>query len=260
MAPAGGETVAVDSLTRGVGVLVREGRARTGLTRRALAAATGISERYLALLEAGSANVSLNLLARIGAALGVSIHALIPAGEVSGASPRQKGIALIGLRGAGKSTLGESLATATGLPFVRLTQVIVERAGMDTGELMELGGSDAFRRLEVEALQELIASAGRVVLETSGGIVADGEAYDLVRRHFRTVWIKAEPQDHMARVVAQNDLRPMVGRDKALDDLRRLLAERQSAYGAADAVLDTHGLTVDEAAARLVQLAAPLIA
>jgi XRE family aerobic/anaerobic benzoate catabolism transcriptional regulator len=138
--------------------------------------------------------------------------------------------------------------------------VIVERAGMETGELMELGGTEAFRRMEVEALQGLIAAPGQIVLETSGGIVADGEAYDLVRRHFHTVWVKASPEDHMARVVAQNDLRPMAGRDKAIDDLRRLLAERQDAYGEADAVLDTHGLAVDEAARRLAHLVAPLIA
>ena len=256
MMPASGETMA--TLTRGVGLLVRQGRAQHGLTRRALAAAAGISERYLAQLEAGSANVSLKLLARIGQALGVSIHALIPA-EAPAPIPARKGIALVGLRGAGKTTLGTALAGATGLAFVRLTQVIVERAGMEIGELMELAGTDAFRRLEAEALADLIAAPDRIVLETGGGIVADGEAYEMVRRHFHTVWIKASPQDHMARVIAQNDLRPMAGRAAAIDDLRRLMAERQAAYGAADAVLDTHGASVDEAAARLVQLAAPLI-
>ncbi len=258
MKPASGETVAVEALTRGVGALVRQGRARHGLTRRALGAATGISERYLAQLEAGSANVSLNLLARIGAALEVSIHALIPPDEAHFGLAR-KGFALIGLRGAGKTTLGERLGQQTGLAFVRLTQAIVERAGMETGELMELAGSEAFRRMEVEALENLIARPGRMVLETSGGIVADGEAYDLVRRHFHTVWIRASPEDHMARVVAQNDLRPMAGREAAMDDLRRLLAERQAAYGAAAFTLDTHGLTVDDAARRLYHLLEPLL-
>jgi len=253
MAEASGETVAADALTRAVGSAVREGRARAGLTRRALAGATGISERYLALLEAGSANVSLNLLARIGQALGVSIHALIPP-EEPGSAPAKKGVALIGLRGAGKSTLGEVLSAETGLPFVRLTQAIVERAGMETGELMELAGSGAFRRLEIEALDDMVARPGHIVLETSGGIVADGEAFDLVRRHFHTVWVKAAPEDHMARVIAQNDLRPMAGRAEAMDDLRRLLAEREAAYASADFVLDTHGISVDEAARRLTHM------
>ena len=258
MAGASGETVAADALTQGVGVRVREGRARAGLTRRALAAATGISERYLALLEAGSANVSLNLLARIGQALGVSIHALIPPEEPR-RGPAKKGVALIGLRGAGKSTLGERLSKETGLAFVRLTQEIVERAGMETGELMELAGSGAFRRLEIEALQGLVARRGHIILETSGGIVADGEAYELVRRHFHTVWVKASPEDHMARVIAQNDLRPMFGRDAAMDDLRRLLGEREAAYAQADFVLDTHGVSVDEAAARLNHMLSPVL-
>jgi len=258
MTGASGETVAADALTRGVGLLVREGRARAGLTRRALAAATGISERYLALLEAGSANVSLNLLARIGGALDVSIHALIPPEEPHRTSAR-KGIALIGLRGAGKSTLGERLGKETRLPFVRLTQAIVERAGMETGELMELAGSDAFRRLEIEALEDLVAQPGRIILETSGGIVADGEAFELVRRHFQTVWVKATPEDHMTRVIAQNDLRPMAGRDAAMDDLRRLLAEREAAYAQADFVLDTHGVSVDEAARRLSHMLSPAL-
>lgn len=259
MAEASGETVAADALTRAVGSLVREGRSRAGLTRRALAAATGISERYLALLEAGGANVSLNLLARIGAALGVSIHALIPP-EAPHPAPAKKGIALIGLRGAGKSTLGQRLSEETGLPLVRLTQAIVERAGMETGELMELAGSNAFRRLEIEVLQGLVAQPGKIVLETSGGIVADGEAFDLVRQHFHTVWVKAAPEDHMARVIAQNDLRPMAGRDAAMDDLRRLLAEREAAYASADFVLDTHAVSVDEAARRLHHMLSAVLA
>lgn len=259
MPQAGGETVATDTLTRAVGALVRAGRSRAGLTRRALAAATGISERYLALLEAGGANVSLNLLARIGEALGVSIHALIPADEPCRSGTR-KGVALIGLRGAGKSTLGERLSRETGLPFVRLSQEIVERAGMETGELMELAGSGAFRRLEIEVLQGLVAQPGKIILETSGGIVADGEAFDLVRQHFHTVWVKAAPEDHMARVVAQNDMRPMAGRDAAMDDLRRLLAEREAAYEQADFVLDTHGVSEDEAARRLRHMLSPVLA
>ncbi len=258
MPEASGETVAADALTRGVGVLVREGRSRAGLTRRALAAEAGVSERYLALLEAGSANVSLNLLARIGEALGVSIHALIPP-EAPRRAADKKGVALIGLRGAGKSTLGERLSKQTGLPFVRLTQEIVERAGMETGELMELAGSGAFRRLEIEALQGLVARPGPIVLETSGGIVADTEAFELVRRHFHTVWVKAAPEDHMARVIAQNDFRPMAGRDAAIDDLRRLLVEREATYAQADFVLDTHGVSVDEAAQRLSHMLSPLL-
>jgi XRE family aerobic/anaerobic benzoate catabolism transcriptional regulator len=256
--PAQGASEA--ELTRGVARLVRETRGARGLTRRALAAAAGISERYLALLEAGGANVSLNLLARIGRALGVSLHALIPGSPEPGAGPQKKGLALLGLRGAGMSTLGEALAARAGLPFIRLNQLISERAGMEAGELMELAGSQAFRRMEAEALEDLVRAPGRIVLETGGGIVADRAAYDLVRRHFHTVWIKASPEDHMARVVAQNDLRPMVGRAAAMDDLRRLLAERAAAYGEADCVLDTHGLTVAEAGARLAQLVEPALA
>lgn len=246
-------------LTRGVATRVREARGARGLTRRALAAAAGVSERYLALVEAGGANVSLNLLARVGRALDVSLHALIPGSAGPAASGAGKGVALIGLRGAGKSTLGEAVAARAGLPFVRLNQLVSEQAGMAVGELMELAGSHGFRRMEVEALEALVRTPGRIVLETSGGIVADRTAFDLVRHHFHTVWIKATAEDHMARVVAQNDLRPMAGRAAAMDDLRRLIAERAAAYGEADQVLDTHRLTVAEAAERLAQLVEPVL-
>ena len=275
---------AEEQLTARVGSAVRAARRQASLPRHALAEAAGISERYIGQLETGRANISLNVLQKIASALGVEIINLLEREPVRYAplsgllsslnedqlrdahsllarhfeAERQAkcGVALVGLRGAGKTSLGRALAGKLGIPFVQLTELVTERAGMTTQELVELAGLDAFRRLEREALVALIDQKNKVVLETSGGLVGAPETYRLVLEHFHTVWVKALPEEHMQRVVDQNDLRPMVGRPEAMNDLKALLADRQQAYGQAAAVLDTSGRDEDSTADQLFQLVA----
>ena len=272
-------------LTARVGSAVRAARREAGLPRHALAEVAGISERYIGQLETGRANISLNVLQKIADALGTEIVDLLEQAPVTygplndllaGLNETQlreahtllsrhfdakrqakRGVALVGLRGAGKTSLGRALAGRLGLRFVQLTQLVTERAGMTTQELVELAGLEAFRRLEREALLALIADDEKVVLETSGGLVGAPETYRLVLEHFYTVWIKARPEEHMQRVVDQNDLRPMAGRPEAMNDLKALLADRQQAYGQASAELDTSGLEEADTAERLVRLVSP---
>ncbi len=271
-----------DQLTARVGDAVRAARRDARLPRHALAEAAGISERYIGQLETGRANISLNVLQKIAGALNVQITDLLGQGAaqyaplnglLAGLSAQQLrdahdilarhfdavrqtkcGVALVGLRGAGKTALGRALAQSRGLEFVQLTQLVTERAGMTTQELVELAGLDAFRRLEREALMALIDQRTKVVLETSGGLVGAPETYRLVLEHFHTVWVKAQPEEHMQRVVDQNDLRPMAGRPEAMNDLKALLADRQQAYSEAAAVLDTSGLDEETTAQQLSHL------
>ncbi|MCC2112828.1 MAG: helix-turn-helix domain-containing protein [Hyphomicrobiales bacterium] len=275
----------VDLLLYRVGRKVRALRQDRGITRRDLSTATGISERYLGQLENGQANVTLKILQRICDHFGLPLSVTLPAEahvgplraplvdmlsgmtraeqeeahrlllEKFGGGPRRrKGIALVGLRGAGKTTLGQKLSALTGVPFLRLSRRVAERAGMRLTELMELGGPRGFRRLERETLADLIAEPGQIILETSGGIVGSEEAYDLLLEHFFTVWIKARPEDHMNRVIGQNDLRPMAGRSEAMKDLMGLLDERRTAYGRVDYTLDTAGRGLDDCLAELVEV------
>ena len=258
-----------------------------GRTRRDLSSATGISERYIGQLETGRANISLNLLHRLSGALGTTVTAVLDgdaiiheplrslAASLSADQQREacdllsatfsdgdmacKGIALVGLRGAGKSTLGNLLAAHAGVPFVRLSGHIADHAGMQINEIMELGGIDAFRRHEYEALEGLIGEPGRIVLETSGGMVAASETYDLLLANFRTVWLQADPDDHMNRVVAQNDLRPMAGWPDSMRELKGLLEERARDYGRADVALDTSGRQVDACLDELIAVSAPAL-
>ncbi|MEM8647077.1 MAG: shikimate kinase [Pseudomonadota bacterium] len=273
---------AEQQLTARVGSAVRAARREAGLPRHALAEVAGISERYIGQLETGRANISLNVLQKIADALGTEIVDLLEQAPVSyaplsdllaGLNETQlreahtllsrhfeakrrakRGVALVGLRGAGKTSLGRALADKLGLRFVQLTQLVTERAGMTTQELVELAGLEAFRRLEREALLALVADDDKVVLETSGGLVGAPETYRLVLEHFYTVWIKAQPEEHMQRVVDQNDLRPMAGRPEAMNDLKALLADRQQAYGQAAVELDTSGLEEADTADRLERL------
>ncbi len=273
-----------DQLTARVGDAVRAARRDARLPRHALAEAAGISERYIGQLETGRANISLNVLQKIAGALNVEITDLLGQGTVqyaplkgllAGLSAQQLrdahtvlarhfdaerqakcGVALVGLRGAGKTALGKALAKSRGLEFVQLTHLVTERAGMTTQELVELAGLDAFRRLEREALVALIDQKTKVVLETSGGLVGAPDTYRLVLEHFHTVWVKAQPEEHMQRVVDQSDLRPMAGRPEAMNDLKALLADRQQAYSEASAVLDTSGLDEETTAQQLSRLVA----
>ncbi|HYW92920.1 MAG TPA: helix-turn-helix transcriptional regulator [Gammaproteobacteria bacterium] len=270
---------------------VRGLRARRGMTRKDLSWHSGISERYLAQLENGEANPSIALLWRIAIAMDVDFADLFgearergPEGypplwqlleQLDEAGQQQaytllaqyfgsreghaQGIALIGLRGAGKTTLGKRLAAAFGVPFVRLGTLIEELGGIGLSELFSLGGQKAYRRLERQALERAIAEHPLCVLETGGSMVSEPGTFERLRERFYTVWLTARPEEHMERVIAQGDFRPMQGNDEAMEDLRRILAEREPFYRRADAALDTSGRSIEASLADLVEIARPCL-
>ncbi|MDX2156352.1 MAG: shikimate kinase [Hyphomicrobiaceae bacterium] len=286
-----------DDIARNIAAKVRDGRARLKMTRKQLAALAGVSERYLAEVEAGEANASVAIIAKVAEALGQSFISLVTAGpgeeaagmpalqgsgglmilvESMSATEREaafamlqrwlgehrrsrRGVALLGLRGAGKSTLGRLLAERHGLTFVSVTREIEARAGMGLNDFFNLGGPDAYRALENEVVGELLERDGRLVLETAGGIAGNSQALDLILASFRTVWLKASPEEHLARVALQGDTRPMRGNPKALEHLRSLLASREPEYARAECTLDTSGQSVEACLAELERLAAPTL-
>ena len=163
------------------------------------------------------------------------------------------------MRGAGKTSLGSGLSDLSGIPFVRLTQEIAQHNNMTVGELIELRGINGFRRLERETLEKITSQPGKVILETSGGFVGNTESFAFLKEHFTTIWIKAGPEEHMQRVIDQNDLRPMAGRSSAMSDLKTLLAEREPGYRQADHVLDTSGRPERDCLGELTELACPIL-
>ena len=243
--PARPPDEAQDALYLGrLGERVRGWRNAHGMTRRLLAESSGVSERYLAQLEAGRGNISVLLLRRVAHAMRVPVEDLVRE------EPQARGarIALVGLRGAGKSTLGAKLAATLDVPFVELDREVEKEAGANLGEVFALYGQDAFRRFERRALERVLDEHERAVIATGGGLVTDAATYELLLERCFCVWLKASPQEHMARVVAQGDLRPFSGRTQgraaALDEIRRLLADRERLYARAPLVVDTSGRTV----------------
>lgn len=270
-----------------VGAAIKEARAQRGMSRKALAQAAHVGERYLAHVESYGGNPSIVFLRRVSDALGMKLLTLL---ESVGAEPHQKMIrpfldglpldrlqevlrrlteefgqtelvrrrrtTLIGLRGAGKSTLGQALAKELRRPFVELDGAIEREAGMSLSEVFHLYGQAGYRKIERRCLERIINSQGDIVLCVGGGIVSEPETYDLVLLNCFTVWIKAAPEEHMSRVVAQGDLRPMSGHSEAMQDLRDILASREPLYGKADAQLDTSGKTVAQSFEALKQLIA----
>ncbi len=262
-----------------LGERVRTLRARRGMTRKALAQATVVSERHLANLEYGVGNASILVLLQVTRALHCSFAELlgdvttrspewlllremlenrdeatlrrvrIAVGELLGTGAGQGGgsraassrIALIGLRGAGKSTLGRMLAEDLDFPFVELSREIEKMAGCTTAEILGLYGQNAYRRYERRALEEAVQIYPEAVIATAGGMVADLVSFNLLLRHCTTVWLQADPEDHMARVSAQGDLRPMAASTEAMDDLKTILAGRAAFYSKADLRVDTSG-------------------
>ena len=261
-----------------LGARVRAWRARRGMTRKGLAADSGLSERFLADVESGKGNVSINSLEAAACALNITVidllqdaprpalaraqgllsrlddsqldqaHALL--GSTFGlgdAQGREQRVALIGLRGAGKSTLGAQLATGRGVPFIELDREIEREAGTSMNEILLLHGQAGYRRYERRALLRIAEEhQGGVVMTTGGSIVSERETFDLLQSRFYCVWLKASPEEHMARVVAQGDMRPFDTNDgakgannEALSDLRRILTSREALYARADAVVDT---------------------
>ena len=251
---------------------VRDARERCGMARKALSQNAGVSERYLAQLESGEGNASVLLLRSVARALGMSVTELIDArgnsverrairhflerlpghrledvvfrltrefGDEEAA--RRKRIALIGLRGAGKTTLGAALAKDLGCAFVELDREIEREAGIDLSEVFLLYGQVGYRRIERRCLARLLESHPAMVMTVGGGIVSEPETFNLLLQGCLTVWVKATPDEHMARVVAQGDLRPMRGRAEAMWDLKKILESREPMYRKADATLDTSG-------------------
>jgi XRE family transcriptional regulator, aerobic/anaerobic benzoate catabolism transcriptional regulator len=232
-----------------LGDRVRAWRSGQRMTRKALAAASGVSERYLAQLEAGEGNISVLLLRKVARAMGVPVESLVREER-----PAEKCIALLGLRGAGKSTLGEKLAQSLEIPFVELDKEVEREAGAELGEVFAMYGQDAFRRFERRALERVLAQHERAVIATGGSLVTDPGTYKLVRDRCTCVWLKASPEEHMARVIAQGDMRPFKGRSAALDEIRQLLADRDELYRRADLVLDTSGKSARASLSQLLSL------
>jgi XRE family transcriptional regulator, aerobic/anaerobic benzoate catabolism transcriptional regulator len=275
-----------------LGERVRLLRARRGLTRKGVALASGVSERHLANLEYGIGNASILVLQQVAAALDCALAELV--GDVTTSSPdwlmlremlqgrgdadvrrarlalaslfgnghvdpaRGRRLALVGLRGAGKSTLGAMLADAFEVPFVELSREIEKIAGCSVREIHDLYGTAAYRRYERRALDDVVKAYPAVVLATPGGIVAEPATFNVLLGHCTTIWLQASPEEHMGRVAAQGDTRPMAASKEAMDDLRRILAGRAAFYSKADAVLDTSGRSVTQSFASLAALAAGL--
>lgn len=261
---------------------VRRLRAARGMTRKNLSRHSRVSERYLAQLESGKANPSVDILVRVADSLGVPFAQLLSDPEQSAQTRyaplwqmlrdltlgqqqeaykllsgvfggnERRGVALIGLRGAGKSSLGIELARSYGVDFVRLSDVIEDRGGMKVSELISLVGQKAYRRIEGEAIEEIVGRRSAVVLEVGGSIVSESRTFERLLTSFYTVWIKAAPEEHMNRVIEQGDMRPMAGNEQAMTDLRRILAEREDQYRRADYVLDTSGRLFDECLEELI--------
>ncbi len=265
-----------------LGERVRNLRSRRGMTRKAVALAAEVSERHLANLEYGTGNASILVLLQVAQALHCELSELL--GDVTTSSPewlmirellehrdeadlrrarqalsalfhapgtagraRTTRLALIGLRGAGKSTLGQRLADALGYAFIELSREIEQFAGCSIHEIHNLYGTNAYRRYERRALEEAIQIYPEVVIATPGGLVADAANFNLLLQHCYTIWLQADPADHMARVAAQGDMRPMAASPEAMEDLKRILVGRVPFYAKADLTFNTSAHAEDEA-------------
>jgi XRE family aerobic/anaerobic benzoate catabolism transcriptional regulator len=273
-----------DPLLAALGQRVKLLRARRGMPRRVLAEAADVSERHLANLESGIGNVSILVLQQVAQALDCPLAELL--GDETTNTPewlmirqiltgrnqeelkqaqraltdlfgnavkqRTDRIALIGLRGAGKTTLGKMAAAALHRPFVELGAEITRLAGCSPSEIQALYGPNAYRRYERQALEETLHTHSTCVIATAGGLVADAASFDLLLTHCYTVWLQAEPEDHMNRVIAQGDLRPMADSREAMDDLRLILEGRAAFYAQADLAYYTSGKTLEQSFAGLM--------
>jgi XRE family aerobic/anaerobic benzoate catabolism transcriptional regulator len=270
-----------DPFLAALGERTRALRSRRGLTRKGLAKAADVSERHLANVEMGVGNASIQFLRQVAQALNCTLAELV--GDETASSPewlmireilrgrsepelaqargslaamfgapasqaaRRQRVALIGLRGAGKSTLGRMLADSWVVPFVELNRQIEAVAGCSLSEIHSLYGPQAYRRYEKRALEETIQRFPRAVIATPGGIVSEPATFNLLLAHCYTVWVRATPEEHMGRVLAQGDTRPMSGNSEAMNDLRRILESRAAFYAKADEVYDTSDKTMEDA-------------
>jgi XRE family aerobic/anaerobic benzoate catabolism transcriptional regulator len=283
-APSAEGLSSVDSaFLAALGKRVRELRERRGMTRKLLALEADVSERHLGQLESGNGNISIMLLRRIAAGLDVALAEVLtpeeedtvekrlirrflermPAHRLEGVifrrmrdigheeAVRRKRIALIGLRGAGKSTLGSLLAKHINAPFIELNRAIERETGLPISEMFALYGQAGYRRIERRCLERVLDQNDRAVISAGGGVVTEDEAFNLLLNGCFTVWLQAQPEEHMSRVISQGDLRPMAGNEEAMEDLKRILAAREPLYRKADAIVDTSGETPEESLAKL---------
>jgi XRE family transcriptional regulator, aerobic/anaerobic benzoate catabolism transcriptional regulator len=266
-----------------VGKKVRDARSRRGMTRKMLAREADVSERHLAQLELGEGNVSIVLLRRITNALNIPVAEVFQAEKANSPSEaalrqfldrvphhqidevvarlrrefgaddkaRHARIALIGLRGAGKSTLGSKLAAELRVPFVELDQEIEKDAGMALSEIFSLYGQTGYRRIEKNTLERVLQQHSRAVLSIGGGVVSEKQTYDQLLASCFTVWIKTHPEEHMSRVIAQGDFRAMADNSEAMEDLRRILEAREPLYRRADVQLETSQESVEDSFLKL---------
>lgn len=229
-------------------------RSERALTLRALARLAGVSERFLVQLEAGEGNISVARLEDVAEALGTTGAELLAQASRRRSEVRGPAVlALVGLRGAGKSSIGAAVARRLGVPFVELDEAIVREAQMTLSTIFEIHGEAYYRTMERDVLRRLLDSGKPAVIATGGSIVTDAETWGLLRSRARTVWLKASPREHWDRVVAQGDVRPMRGRPRAMNELRQLLAARTPLYEQADLTLDTSGHAVDDIVERIAQ-------
>ncbi len=236
-----------DSVLQNLAATIRGLRKHRGWSRRTLAAKAQVSERFLAEIEAGRANPSLLKLWELARALGTTADSLLtPRPVAERASGNRTVVALLGLRGAGKSTVGPRLAGVMGLPFVELDQRIEAREGLRLQEMFELHGDAYYRRAERRCLEQLLASGEVMVLAVGGGLVTERETFDRLKDRAHTVWLQAAPEDHWTRVVAQGDTRPMADDDQAFAHLCAILAERERLYQEAQMTVNTSEHDVNE--------------
>jgi XRE family transcriptional regulator, aerobic/anaerobic benzoate catabolism transcriptional regulator len=232
-----------------LGQRLRARRLELGLTQAELAAKAQVSPRFLVQIEGGTGNVSVQRLSEVCAALALPMDALFRA--LGPASVRK--VALVGLRGAGKSSVGAAVAAHLGVPFVELDARVEEEAGMSLGELFELRGEARYREIEARVLDAVLDAPEPVVLAAGGSIVTAPRSWERLRAGALTVWLRARPEEHLLRVQRQGDLRPMAGRPDALGELRRILEEREGLYGQAARVVETDGRALDAVVARVVE-------
>ena len=240
-----------EDVLRTIGQRVRARRLERGATLREIAEQSGVSPRFLVQLEAGRGNISVRRLADVAGALDVTLSELVaPAAE-----PREPVVALLGLRGAGKTTIGRRAARRLRVPFVELDHRIELAANLTLAELFSLHGEEYYRRLERDVLQAVLNEDRPMILATGGGIVTSADTYALLRRSTITVWLRATPEDHWNRVLRQGDRRPMADHPQAMSDLRALLAAREPLYAAAAHKVFTTDRTVDDVVDEIVTLA-----
>ncbi len=284
------EPIDSDAFVSKVGDRVRKARERKAISRRALSEKSKVSQRYLAQLEGGGGNISIALLKRVADALDHRIEWLVGEDDpwssdavmvanlyraasesqrdevLRALSPsnseelRGKRVCLVGLRGAGKSTLGKLLAERMNLEFVELNRDIEDQSGMPLSEIMAFYGQEGYRKLERQALERVVAKPEAVIVAVAGGVVSEPETFNFLLRNFHVVWLKAEPEEHMNRVLSQGDHRPMTGNPKAMEELNSILTSRETLYARAEFILNTTDRSPDQSVVELEAMVSPILA